>query len=300
MHEPDYNDPYPFMLKLSKDNHGKSMDMHDMVILMAETHSLFDKTFGVLTGKHRLSSQKRKDFQVVVTDIQQGSLMMYADIIVSGIHMALPMIGLANPFTVWEYTRSGFQLLKALYTVHSAENPESKKLPQLTLGDNNTVVIITGDNNQVTFPAPVLDIAARSRPNYQRMANLMTTDGISNFELNSQSVLKTESIKLSVIDQGLFESPTFINPAPVKVLADIYKFDKYTGAGKLSVLASDDVPKGEYAFSVIGEQDVTLYIDSMNEQRVSITALTENTLDPLRGKRITRLQIISIDLQKAS
>ena len=295
MSEPNYNEPFPFTLRLSSEKLGKYMDMHDMVMMMAESHALFDKTFGVLSGQRRLSSQKRKDFQVIVKDMKQGSLLLYADIVVSGINVALPIIGLANPYTVWEYTRAGFQLLKALYTVSTANASQQPEYPRISTGENGMVIVVSGNNNTMTFPAPVLDIAARSRINYRRISNMMSSDGITQLQLNSESLPNSEPITLSVADQGLFEPTTFLEPSPVTFIADLYKFDKETSTGRLHVIASDVLLKGDYAFSVIGNQDLALYIDSMKESQVSLTALTENTLDPIHGRRIVRLQVISVN-----
>lgn len=272
------------------------MDMHDMVMMMAESHALFDKTFGVISGQRRLSSHKRKDFQIIVKDMRQGSLLVYADIVVSGMNLALPLIGLTNPYTVWEYTRAGFQLLKALYTVHSPSDPEQSDVPRISTGDNGTVIVVSGNNNILTFPAPVLDIAARSRTNYRRIANMMSNEGITQFQLSSESVPNAEPIALSMTDQRLFEPTTFLDSNPATFLADLYKFDKEAGTGRLRVTESNVLPNGDYAFSVIGNQDLAQYIDSMKENQVSITALTEKTLDPIHGSRIVRLQIMAVCL----
>ena len=54
------------------------------------------------------------------------------------------------------------------------------------------------------------------------------------------------------------------------------------------------VIKGEYKFSVIGDQDVADYISAMLRKHVKVSCLREISQDPFAPGRVVRLQLTKV------
>jgi hypothetical protein len=85
----------------------------------------------------------------------------------------------------------------------------------------------------------------------------------------------------------------------VHINCEIFDFNKFANTGKLIVGDGQPVPKGEYKFWVIGDQDVSEYISAMLRKHVNVTCLRELAQNPFSQERVIRLQLINVGSKAA-
>ncbi|MDR1100995.1 MAG: hypothetical protein LBL34_01340 [Clostridiales bacterium] len=292
MSTPDYNSPVKFSLHLEGANLIDSFDLRAMATIVSEFTNIIDHTYCALSGKDRLSRDERKNLSIIATNIERASIHFDAELVVNSMQVVAPFIGLANPYTIWQYTVHSFNFLK--YLCHKAKNNVKPTIiPNNSLG----FAVNYGDNNTVTVNSTILAILPKSLGNLDNIANAMEDNNISSLKACSD-VTPTSSIEVSASDKGFYKPPTFLNPNSVTLRVHIIRLDKNTLNGKLFVFPDQDIPEGEYSFSVIGKQDKLLYIRSYPQDEVTINALVEYKLYEIKGSQVHGLQIINIDPAK--
>ncbi|PKM79552.1 MAG: hypothetical protein CVU89_17490 [Firmicutes bacterium HGW-Firmicutes-14] len=285
----NYNEPQPLMFKLEGPGLRENINLHDAIITLSEFHTIIDKCYCVLTNQHRLSKAERELFSIQASNFRQGSFMVNLEILITGTQLALPIIGLANPYTIWEWTRYSFQFLKAMYSTR-----DKGEVPQIKAGTNSQIIVITGNDNKLILPdARVIDLANRTKKNYAKLAGTLQEGRMHSIEIAAKTSLDTP-ICLNLQEKDLFKLPTEIIDEPIYFHADIYDFNKESNAGRLRVLPGQSIPEGDYSFTVIGSQDTSKYIQSMLHDGVRITALEEQEIDPIEGPKLVRFQLINV------
>ncbi|MEO7864183.1 MAG: fructose 1,6-bisphosphatase, partial [Nitrospirales bacterium] len=134
-------------------------------------------------------------------------------------------------------------------------------------------------------------IAQQALPHYQIIDNLLESSGVKIISFGSAG---NPEIKRTHDTKGTFELPTLLDDTPVQLECEIFDFNKFGNTGKLLVGDGQVVTKGEYKFSVIGDQDVADYISAMLRKHVKVSCLRETSQDPFSVGRVVRLQLIKV------
>ncbi|MDD7291499.1 hypothetical protein [Veillonella caviae] len=250
---------------------------------------LIDKSYCVISNKNRIRHTENNDYKIVVKNFTVGSLSSELMLIVEGTRLALPLIGLCNPKSIWDYTCNALDLASKFFTAL-----HDKKSPTINIqGDNNTVIYQDNSGTHTEYPKAVYDIANKSIPVYRKMHQTLNNGNFSTFNAhgNDQNI---PALTLSASTPNLFNEYTIIDESPEIIFCDILRFDKETLTGKLRLLDTNfDNNNLELPFQIIGNQNPTIYIAAMNKSLVKIKAIKEVSYASLTPK-VKRVQIISL------
>lgn len=253
---------------------------------LESVQGIVDRSFLVLSNKKKLSSSDRSQFFLRSRDIQHSSLRADLELVFALAQPVLPFISNLGPTGVWEYTKMSFEFLKLIFTARK----DGQTIQITNSGDGNTITVITGDQHN-TYNAPIYYIAAGALPHYENLTKQLASDRVEDIRLGQNN---QRDIGLTLSDADLFHLPSTIEEHILPVSCEIFEFDKYDGEGRLSIFPEQPIGKGEYKFSVVGNQDLNEYIESMKHSQVIVTCLKETVDHPLYGSKIVSLQVTNV------
>lgn len=254
---------------------------------LQEVQSIFDKTYLVLNGSHKLTKKDRDSFYLKTFNIKHGSLESDLQIVYEVAQYSLPAIAAYAPRDVWELTLQGWDFLKFIYGL--AAKGDS---PKYQANDNATINVFHGENVRV-YNAPVIKVGELSVKHWRTLNHKLKDGYIDNYSMGSSIV---PEIELSSEFKNIFDVPTHIDKTPVEINCDIFDFNKRSNAGRLTVTHGAEIPEGDYSFTVVGDQDRIEYISSMAKPEITAVALKEMSIDPLGETKIKKLHIIEVHL----
>lgn len=253
---------------------------------LESVQGIVDRSFLVLANKIKLSSADRAQFFLRSRDIHHSSLRTDLELIFAIAQPILPFISNLGPTGVWEYTKQSFEFLKLIFAAQKEGQPIQIK----NNGDGNTFQVVTGGQTNV-YNGPVFNIAAGALPHYENLTRQLASDRVNDIRLGQGD---RRDIAFTLSDAELFHLPSTIEEQIIPVSCEVFEFDKYDGSGRLSVFPDQPISKGEYKFSVVGDQDLTEYIESMKHSQVVVTCLKETVDHPLFGSKIVSLQVTNV------
>lgn len=253
---------------------------------LESVQGIVDRSFLVLSNKKKLSSVDRAQFFLRSRDIRHSSLRADLELVFAVAQPVLPFISNLGPTGVWEYTKLSFEFLKMIFLAKKDGQP----IQITNTGDGSPITVITGEQHN-TFNAPVFQIAAGALPHYENLTKQLATDRVNDIRLGQNS---RRDIAFTLADAELFHLPSTIEEQIIPVSCEVFEFDKYDGIGRLSVFPDQPIAKGEYKFTVIGDQDLNEYIESMKHSQVVVTCLKETVDHPLFGSKIVSLQVTNV------
>jgi hypothetical protein len=265
--------------------------LHLMLTTLQDFQSILDKTYLGLTGRKRMSREERFRFELRSQGIKTGSLKSYFDIVLNGSQTFLPMFTVASPADIWEYTKSAFECLKAVF-----KNFKRQNQPTYSASDKATIIHTEDNSSHVTNNySLVMPIAKETMPHYMDMIAHIKDEGVDSISFGPE----TSPITLGEPETRIFHLATTIDKNPVTFECTVIAFHKIKRAGKLIVCKNQHVPVGEYKFNIIGNQDFNTFIQAFKELAVTVTALREIRVDPFDPNvaKIVALQIIAIQLE---
>ena len=248
--------------------------------------SIFDKSYLVLANKTRMSPSERSSFYLKSNGVIKGSLSTDLGLVFTAAQVTLPIISNLGPTGVWEYTVQAFELLKLIFEAKK----DGERIEINHTSDGSLVNVNTGTQN-ITFNGPVLAIASAALPNYEFFSKLLSDEKVTSISLGKAA---RPEIHLDVKDHKLFELPSEISEERHELNCEIFEFDKYEGAGSLSVFDEQSVTKGEYRFDVIGQQNMNDYIEAMLRRHVKVVCLEEVVDHPIVGRKIISLKVVNV------
>lgn len=258
------------------------------VAALSNFQSIVDKTYLVATDTKRITAKEREKFYLRATEFKQGSLLTYFEIALQGVQLGLPLVTAYGPQNIWDLTKDSFSFLK---TVCGAV--KDGKTPHYEFNNNGDVSLRIGDETH-NYNGPVYQIAQLSLTNYQDLAHLLGKNKLTEI---SAGVRKTEQsdIYLGSSDREVFDVPTKIKKETTELTCEVFDFNKYKNVGKLSVaIAGQEIPQGEYNFSIFGSQDNVDYIYSMLKPEVVLHCLVEESASPFGGEDIVKLHVTGV------
>jgi len=278
-------------VKLAIDMEGPVFDqgipVHLLVSGLSEVQTILDKTYLGLRNRYRMTREDRSRFYIKTNEVTRGSLHADFDIVLAAGQASFAFINSIGPSTVWEYTKQAYDLLQLVFNLMKTGTK-----PEISVSHNdNSVVNVNSGTQTVMFNAPVLVIAQQALPHYQALDGLLDSFGIKNIAFGT---VGHPEIKRTQNTKGAFDSPTNLDNQPVQLDCEIFDFNKFGNTGRLLVGDGQPVPKGEYKFALIGNQDISDYISAMLRRQVRVYCLREKAQDPFSKGRVVRLHVTKV------
>ena len=250
-----------FTFKLEGPIFQDGIPIHVAIKAWDNFQSIIDRTYLVATGSHRIGTKEREKYYLRATTFQHSSFLTNFEIVLAGTQLILPFAGALGPQNLWDYTKQTFNFLKLICTYK-----EDTLKAKIDVQNSQNTVVITGDIHY-HYHGPVIQIAEKSLPKYQDLAHMLEPGKIETIsageESNPEMVLKLE-------DKNIFDFPTKVEEIPIEVECEIFTFNKFKNVGKLRISGDQAIPKGDYNFSIFGNQDNVNYIHSMLKPLVII------------------------------
>lgn len=267
----------------------EGVPLHIAINALSNFHSVVDKTYLVATGSKRLTARDREIFQLKASSITRGSLLTKFEIIIATYQLAIPFIGALGPDNIWAFTKDTFDFLKA---VCGAVQKDEK--PTYVFDNNGDVNVQIGDTHY-HFHGQVIQIGELALPSFQELAHLIEPNKIKTISAGKCGQEKPD-IYLGKNDKKIFDLPTRIEQETISLKCEIFDFNKYKNVGKLSV--SNDyqqIPIGEYNFTIFGSQDNVDYIHSMLKKEVELYCLIEMESNPFGNDKVCKLHVTGVN-----
>lgn len=261
------------------------IDLRSSAELLVLFQSIIDKSYCVLSGKKRLSSKGQSDCQILIKNLHVGSLESEMILLTS---FVLPLAGLSNPKTIWDYSCMALDYFKRL--VSALQNKDSVHTNMESHGDNSPNILILSVNGDVhTYPPEIAEIVKQSEPLYKDISQAMNRGNFSSFHVGQTN--NDLNFEINQSEQSLFCKNNIISKESQSFVVDIIDFNKENSRGKLRVLLGE-MASCQFPFSVVGDQSPLIYINAMQSPQVTINALVEttNSVSP----KIVRLHITSL------
>ena len=274
-----------FSFKLEGPIFEEGVPIHIAIKAWDNFQSIIDRTYLVATDSQRIGSKEREKYYLRATTFEHSSFLTHFEIFLAGAQLVLPLLGTLGPQNLWEYTKETFNFLKLICTTKK----DLQKV-NITVKDNQNTIVQIGDIHH-HYHGPVFQIAEKSLPKYQDLAHMLDQGKI---EAISAGVQDNPEMVLRLEDKNIFDFPTKLEEEPVEVKCEIFTFNKFSNVGKLRVFDDQPIPKGDYNFSIFGDQDNVNYIYSMLKPLVTIKCLLEFAISPLGPELISHLHITGI------
>ena len=255
---------------------------------LSSFQSIVDKTYLVTAEKSRITASEREKFYLRATEFKQGSLLTYFDIALQGVQLGLPLVSNLGPQNIWDLTKDTFSMLKIVCGA-----VQSGKEPAYEFNNNGNVDVRVGDEHH-HYHGPVFQIAELALPNFQDLAHLLGNRKLTEISAGPR-FSSQHDIYLNESDREAFDIPTKIQKETTELKCEVFDFNKYKNAGKLSVSAGgQEVPPGEYNFSIFGNQDNVEYIYTLLKPQVTLLCLVDESISPFGGVAVHKLHVIGV------
>ncbi|ACL02993.1 conserved hypothetical protein [Desulfatibacillum aliphaticivorans] len=275
-----------FIFKIDGPIFREGVPIHIAIKALDNFQSIIDKTFLVAGESQRIGAKEREKYYLRASSFEHSSFLTNFEIVLAGTQLALPFLGTLGPQNLWEYTKETFNFLKLICTSHK-ENPENVKID---IQDNQNTIVHIG-NTEHHYHGPVFQIAQKSLPKYQDLAHMLDQGKIETIMAGDK---EEPEMVIGLEDRELFDIPTRMQEDPIEVKCEIFTFNKFGNVGKLRIFDGQSIPKGDYNFSILGDQDNLNYIYSMLKPFVTVQCLLEMAISPLGTELISHLHITGI------
>jgi len=255
---------------------------------LSSFQSIVDKTYLITADKTRITKSEREKFYIRATEFKHGSFLTYFEIALQGVQLSLPLVSNLGPQNIWDLTKDTFSMLK---TVCGAV--QNGKEPTYEFNNDGDVNVHVGDENH-QYHGPVFQIAQLAHPNYQDLAHLLGNTKLTEISAG-QKFSSKHDIYLNELDREAFDIPTKLQKETTELKCEVFDFNKYKNSGKLSVSdGGQEVPPGEYNFSIFGNQDNVEYIYTLLKPQVTLFCLVEESISPFGGVAVHKLHITGV------
>jgi len=274
--------------KIDGPSFKEGVPIHLAVSALDNFQGIIDKSYLVATGSKKISPKEREKYYLKASQFKEGSLITYFEIALAGVQIGLPLVSDFGPHNLWEYTKDTFNFLKLVCgSVQKGEKPTYQ------FNNDGNVTVKTGDEIH-HYHAPVFNIAQLSLPTYQDLAHLIEPGKLTEISAGKENS-SAHDIYIGEEDKKIFDIPTRIEKETIKITCEIYDFNKYKNSGKLSIKTDDqEIPKGQYNFTIFGRQDNVDYIYSMLKPVVDLHCLVEMLDNPFGEDTVHKLHITGV------
>lgn len=274
-----------FSFKLEGPIFQEGVPIHVAIKAWDNFQAILDRTYLVATDSQRIGAKEREKYYLKATTFEHSSFLTNFEIFLAGTQLAFPFLGTLGPQNLWQYTKDTFHFLKLICT-HKEDSQNIK----IDVQDSQNTFVQIGDAHH-HYHGPVFQIAEKSLPKYQDLAHMLDKGKIESISAGDK--YKPEMV-LKLDDKNIFDFPTKVEEEPIEVKCEIFTFNKFSNVGKLRIFDGQLIPKGDYNFSIFGNQDNVNYIYSMLKPLVTIKCLLEFAISPLGAELIAHLHITGI------
>jgi hypothetical protein len=274
-----------FSFKLEGPIFKEGVPIHVAIKAWDNFQSIIDRTYLVASESQRIGTKEREKYYIRAKSFEHSSFLTNFEIYLAGAQLVLPFLGSLGPQNLWEYTKESFSFLKLICT-HQQDDQKAK----INIQDSQNTVVQIGDTHH-HYHGPVFQIAEKALPKYQDLAHMLDKGKIES--IYAGDISKPEMV-LELEDKNIFDFPKKLDNESLEMKCEIYTFNKFNNVGKLRIFEDQVVPKGDYAFSIFGDQNNVDYIYSMLKPRVTINCLLEHAVSPLGPELISHLHITEI------
>jgi hypothetical protein len=251
----------------------------------SSAQTLLDRAYLGLAGKARMTAEERSHFYLLTRGVKHSSLDGLMQLVLTNVQTTFPIIGALGPTGIWEYAKQAYELLKFVY-----EQVKKGNTPTIQHSGNGDVTVTSGGITNI-YNGTVFQIADNSQRIYVDVAKQINRGGVDQFSLTDG---RGTGLSLTTTEAAYFDTASVIDTTPIKIECEIFDFNKFEDTGKLRVIQPQELPANDYRFTVVGNQAEHGYIEAMLRKSVKVTCLREVTLDPLKGEKIVRLQVLSV------
>lgn len=276
-------------------NESYPLDLRASAEFLIYFQHIIDKSYCGITGKERLSPKSRDEYQLRIKSLSVGSLTADLILLFKGISLSLPLMGLANPKTIWDYACYALEYYKHRAEAKKDNIPSSINIE--THGDSSPAMLVLNvGGNAYTYPPAVMEIARRSAPVYRKLSSAMERGQFESF--HAHGLEGDKSFDISQSDMALFHASNIIQDETRRYSVNIIDFNKETMCGHLRILAGE-LCGNTFPFTLIGSQSPMKYIVGMSKEKVSVSALSEVASDGLGENKIIRLHLLKITTEES-
>jgi hypothetical protein len=251
--------------------------------------NIIDKSYLALSGNQRISKKSREEFRITFIEIKKGgSLDANLELIVATAavaQMTMPFLTSLSAKEIWNLTKDAFNYLK--FVLQAASNG---KQPTYQQTGDGMLVVNNGDGN-ITVNQTTYNVGKEAFPDYQELAKL-TKSGVDSVAFMKKD--EQPEIEVNKSNSAIFFPKAEVLPQNIQLSCEVFDFNKHKKGGKISVLAGQEIPEGEYNFEIVGDQDIVPYIESMLKNQVKVNCLQEMTTDPFGNTKVCKVQIVSV------
>lgn len=271
----------------------KGYDLYYLSQTMDLFHQLMEKTYLILKDEKHMSKSKRDDLKIKVFNIREGSFEADFQLLVTHIIPSmLPMVSALNAKNIWEVAKMSYEYL---ITILKA-NREGKTVTLNEVNAENSQVVV-GDNNVILNVHPDVVMAANNTyPVYKKIGKLIDEkDKTLEKVIFGDESKENKNIEIGVEEKMFLQNPNILDQVPVKFKGKIFNADANKYRGKLEVIESEDIDKGEYSFEFIDKENTIIkdYFDIEGGFiALKLTSFNPNTLK----RSVNRLEIVSVNL----
>jgi hypothetical protein len=277
---------------------GKEFDQEKNLYLMVEAllnlNRIFEKSYLTISGKKRMNEKDREVFQLKAMGFKDGSLIIDLGMYVTALTQSSLFNSLTlNPKDIWTLIQESYTFLKTVLSANATGTPVS------VAGDNNMIILITGNENSIEFRPEVIPYLKMAEPNFERISKMINYEkGVDEISFKNTNLVSKNEIKIRKEEKELFEKKTQLENEIVELKAKIFKLDAEHYIGKLRVLESNDEHiqnQAEYQFDFIQRPDQQ-FLSQIFLKEVKIYALKETYFNPTTlTKVIKKFSIINIE-----
>ena len=263
--------------------------IHIAVSALDNFQAVLDKSYLVFSGSKRMSARDREIFSLLASNFEKGSLLTQFEIILSGVQIALPFVSSFGPQNLWDFTKDSFGFLKLVCgAVQKGEKPTYE------FNNDGDATVQIGDTHH-HYHSQVIQIGELALTNYQNLAGMIDPKKLDHISANPVHQ-ESPDIYIGRNDKNMFDVPRRIEKETVELSCEIYDFNKFKNAGKLSVHSlGEPVPQGEYNFEIFGSQDNIEYIYSMLKPQVELHCLIEMESNPFGEDKVYKLHVTGVN-----
>lgn len=282
-------------IELAGSEFDEEKNLYLMIEALNNLNRVFEKSYLTINNKKRMSEKDREVFKLKARDFKEGSLVIELGMYVSALTQSSMFSTLTlSPTDIWILVKDGYSYLKHVLKAHSKGQPIELK------GDNNMLVVVTGDNNDVEFHPEVITYLDSAEPNFERLSKLVDpTRGVDGFSLSNTDRKEVNAVTFGEEEKELFESKTRIENEIIRIKAKIFSLNANDCTGELEVLESSDSDvkvDSLCKFDFVDKNKEDDFLAEIYLKEVRVFALKETTFNPVTlNKDIKKLSIVNIE-----
>lgn len=265
----DPNDPIHLSLTLTGDGVNDNFDLRAFATILYQFTRIMDESYCIILGRSRLNQDLKSSLNFRATSIHRNSIHIDFDLILNTLQLVAPVLGLANPYTIWEYVVYSYNVLKSIGLFR-----KKNVTPTIQNKTGDQAIII--QNSEITVNDPIiLDVGAHNLSRFKDVTNAMQSNNIDEFSVTSDSD-KINPLQVNKSDSELLHNPCYLQSDLLSLKVKIEGFNTKTKTGRLWVFPDQKILSGRYTFSLLDNTcSINPYIDAMKLDSVIIKSLPE-------------------------